>query len=57
MNAEQQAIIRSLIAAQVAVLEWGEVDCRDDEAAKEVIKNLRTCLKEIEKQIKKLQSL
>jgi hypothetical protein len=52
MNDIQQRLIRALVAAQVAVLEWGEEDVRIEGQA---TSNLDECLKQAVKLTKKLE--
>ena len=53
----QQKLVRALVAAQVAVFEWGECDIGIDDGtnAKIALAALDTCLKEATRLAKKLR--
>ena len=53
MNATQQELLRALIAAQVAVLEWGDEDVSENV----VCDGLDAALKQAVKAAKKLRNL
>jgi hypothetical protein len=54
LNAVQQELLRALIAAQVAVLEWGEESVKIEESLS--IRALEECLKVATKFTKKLRT-
>lgn len=54
MKEEQAALIRALVAAQVAVLDWGEEDIRHYGESPAILA-LEECSKQIRKGIKRLK--